>query len=232
MTKTKNIVLLHGWGANVNKLRPLSKELERFGWTVQLIKLPGFDLPAPKSDWQLADFARFVSDQTKFPKYYLFGHSFGGRVAVKLALQQPQSISGLVLCAPGGFYRPNSFRRHLFYYLAKIGKFVVGGTALTSISRKFIYKLAREHDYEKASGVMKDVFKKIVSEDLRQVVGEIRMPVLILWGSSDTMLPVAGAHFLKTHLKNAKVVLFDKAGHTLPYDSPNKVAKEVSKWSS
>lgn len=231
MTETKNIVLLHGWGANVKKLKPLSKELERLGWVVQLIKLPGFDLPAPNSDWNLVDYANFVSEKIKFPKYYLFGHSFGGRIAVKCALLDKR-IQGIILCAPGGFHRPSSFKRRTFYYLAKFGKMVVGDTSLKGVGRRFIYKLAREHDYEKAQGVMKVVFRNVVTEDLREIVTKINKPALILWGKQDSMLPVAGAQFLGTRLKDAKVVLFDKTGHTLPYDSPEIVAKEVSKWSS
>ena len=57
----KNIVLLHGWGASVKKLKPLANELEKQGWKVFVPKLPGFDLKPPESVWGVSEYADYVS---------------------------------------------------------------------------------------------------------------------------------------------------------------------------
>ena len=60
---SKNIVLLHGWGASVEKLKPLASELKKKGWDVLLPKLPGFDALVPKTVWSLKDYSDFVLKQ-------------------------------------------------------------------------------------------------------------------------------------------------------------------------
>ena len=87
----KRLCLVHGWGAGSKKLEPLKEELQKLGWEIFLPKLPFFDLPEPKTPWQLEDFCRYLDDKAreffKNKSYSLFGHSFGGRIGLKMALE-------------------------------------------------------------------------------------------------------------------------------------------------
>src|SRR3990172_8617509 len=109
--RTKNIVLLHGWGSNVNKIKNIENELERLGWEVFSPKLPGFDADEPDQPWKLSDYADYVYRESKkrFTKFHVFGHSFGGRVAIKMAIKYP-SLEGLILCATSGFSRGSALK--------------------------------------------------------------------------------------------------------------------------
>ena len=185
--RPKNICLLHGWGANVQKLTPLKKELEKLGWKVFLPKLPFFDLPEPAAPWVLADFAAFVNKETqKFFKdepYSLFGHSFGGRIAIKISSSgDKQNLSSLVLCATAGISRPNVIKRDFFKFLAKTSApFRKIGLPLESTSKKIIYHLAGASDYKQIlSRAKKETFQNVVEEDLKPVVAKITLPTLIL----------------------------------------------------
>jgi pimeloyl-ACP methyl ester carboxylesterase len=229
----RNIVLVHGWGANTSKLQPLAINLEKHSWKVFLPKLPGFDITPPEKPWFVADFANYVSAEAKRyfnnQEFVVFGHSFGGRIAMKMALTDDK-VDGLVLCATSGVSRGKLAKRAVFKAMSRLGMVISEFPKLSAFWRKVIYKLAREHDYEKASGVMKETFKNIIEEDSKKFVHEIKIPTLIFWGDKDKMTPLRDAHFLEKNIKKSKLIVFNGIGHRLPYLLVEDLAKEISKW--
>jgi len=231
--KVKNIVLLHGWGASTKKLGYLKKDLIKLGWNVFLPKFPGFDLPHPTSAWNLNDYASYIKRLSgKFfsGKYFVFGHSFGGRVAITMATKSPNNIFGLILCAPGGFSRGNFIKRSTFFVLAKIGKLLNFWPAAAFIFRKILYKLSRERDYFNASGVMKETMKLIIAENLRPKAKALSLPTLLLWGRKDRIVPLSDALYLKKNMQSIDCIFYSNQGHRLPYEIPQILAKEIDKW--
>lgn len=230
----KRIVLLHGWGANTKKLKPLASEFVKSGWEPTILPLPGFDAKTPTEVWGVAEYASFASSKIRKKLrgkgYYLFGHSFGGRIAIDIAASQQKELLGIILCATGGISRGNPVKRMIFLALSKVGKTFLENTALLSFWRKLLYKLAREHDYEKANGVMRDIFKKVITEDSKKKLGNIKVKTLILWGEKDKMTPVRDAFLLKAKLKKSKLRIFKDQGHRLPYEKPEQIAKETTSW--
>lgn len=229
----KNIVLIHGWGSSVERLQTLSRELKKLGWNTLPLKLPGFNLAPPKEVWGVDDYAKYVAEaaDAKFNgEYFVFGHSFGGRVAIKLAARKSET-QGIVLCSAGGISRPGNLRLTIFYFLAKTGKMLLLIRPVAVLFRKLLYKVARTHDYEVISDPMvKKIFRKIVSEDLKKPITLIKSPTLILWGENDGITPVKDAHTLKAGLKTSKLKIFEGEGHVLPYRKPKAVAEEIAKW--
>lgn len=229
-----NIILLHGWGASAVKLQPLGDELKKLGWNVFIPKLPGFDLKPPNNPFKLDDYCEFVNKKAsqyfKNQKYVAFGHSFGGRIAIKISSDYKDNIYASVFCAAGGLSRTGIIKRLLFSFLAKMGKILLISKFLSNTFRKIIYKLSGEHDYEKTSGVMRETFKNIINEDLKKKLSGITLPVLVLWGKKDKMVPFSDALLLKNKIKKCKLVAFDFEGHTLPYKKPHQLAQEINKW--
>ncbi|MDO8503161.1 MAG: alpha/beta hydrolase [bacterium] len=234
MVSQKRIVLVHGWGATVQRLQPLGKALQDLGWSVLVLELPGFDLLPPKEAWGVENYKNYVLSRArrKFgdKKFFIFGHSFGGRVAIKMAVTDADKLLGTILCDTSGISRPSQFKRFIFRMLAKIGKIFLLIPPLANLWRELLYKSSRSHDYEKAQGIMKDIFKKVIAEDSRSQLGEIRLPVLILWGREDKMTPVNDAYYLRNSLPQAKLVVFREEGHRLPYNKPHDLALEIEKW--
>lgn len=230
----KRIVLLHGWGETSGKLTPLSVELEKLNWQVYLAKLPGFDMQAPKYAWGVGEYSDYIIKKAMKlfdnNNFFVFGHSFGGRIAIKAATRNNKKLKGIILCSAGGISRGYKLVRLFFYLLAKAGKIFLVIPPLALFWRRVLYKLAREHDYEKVQGIMKEIFKKVVSEDLRLQVSLIKIPTLILWGKLDRVTPVKDAYFIKRAVNNSKMQIFENYGHRLPYEKPEEVAKEIEKW--
>ena len=231
---SKNIVLLHGWGASTKRLEPLARELRKKKWNVFVPELPGFDADPPDTAWNLDDYTSYVEKKAKekYKSYILFGHSFGGRIAIKLASKDNKEIKGVVLCAAGMTARGNIIKRTIFIILAKVGKVFLAIMPLAKAWRKFLYKAAREHDYEKTKGVMKEVFKNVVGEDLKPISSRINKPTLILWGDEDKMTPLSDARYLKRVIRKSKLKIYNNVGHTLPYNNSKRLAKEITAYFS
>src|SRR3990170_7476919 len=170
----KRIVLLHGWGAETKKLEPLKQELEKLGWQVLLPKLAGFEKPAPKKIWGIKEYSDYVYEgvRKKFGdnKFYVFGHSFGGRIAIKIAASDFRQVVGVILCAAGGISRNYKIARLIFYSMAKSGKIFLLVPQIAKRFRKLLYKAAHEHDYEKTQGIMREIFKKVIAEDIKPLL--------------------------------------------------------------
>ncbi|OGY09299.1 MAG: hypothetical protein A2782_00195 [Candidatus Blackburnbacteria bacterium RIFCSPHIGHO2_01_FULL_43_15b] len=223
----KNIVLLHGWGANTRRLHALASSLKTKGWKVLIPELPGFGAPEPDSVWGVGDYSKFVlnlaSSFFKKDKYFIFGHSFGGRVAIKMSVENSE-VLGIVLCATGGISRGNLIKRVVFKVAAFIGR------NLGSWWKTLLYKIAREHDYEKASEKMKKIFQKVIAEDLKPLIPQIKVPALVLWGNEDRVTPLCDAYFIANNSKQSSIFIFDHTGHRLPYEKPNEVAEKIQQW--
>lgn len=230
----KNIVLLHGWGANVNKLKPLAQELKKLNWKILILKLPGFGVQPPKTIWGLSDYGVYVKEATRDAfngqNYFVFGHSFGGSIALKLGTWKIKTINGIMLFAPGGITRPNIVKRKIFQFLAKLGKIFMVFPAIGPIWKKILYKVVREHDYEQTTGIMREVFKKVISENILEKTSGITTPTLIMWGNNDKVVSAKGAVLLNKAIVNSKMIIFANEGHQFPYMRVKRLAKELNIW--
>ena len=198
-----------------------------------VVKLPGFELAPPSKVWGVDEYSTYVyKNASKYfnsSEFFVFGHSNGGRIAIKLASSKKPLIKGIILCGSAGLSRPNIVKRHFFFGVAKLGK-PIKKTPLDALLRKILYKAARERDYTKTSGMMKKIFQKTISEDLKPITPLINIPTLILWGSNDKITPPKDATFLDKNIKKSKLVVFKNTGHRLPYEKPAELAKEINSW--
>lgn len=226
------ILILHGWdvsSANYSKLKKFSDEK---GYQVFIPQLPGFiKSELPTEVYSLDDYVKFVVDfmgKKKIDYVFLIGHSFGGRVAIKLAALYPEKVKALVLTGVPAI-RNKTGKRLFFLTLAKIGKafllipplcFLKKDGFLQKGARKILYRLAGEWDYYKTKGTMCQTFKKIVGEDLLPYLSKIRVPTLLIWGESDKMVPVSVAEKMVAKIPGAKMAVIPSASHKLPYEQP------------
>lgn len=221
-----NIVLIHGWGSSVDKLKPIESELKKLKWNVYVPKLPGFDLEASKYPWKVEDYSEFVykSAGKKFKNYVVFGHSFGGRIAADLAYKHDE-VAELILCSTSGITRGNLLKRYAFGVAAKIGK-----PLASQRYKKLLYKGAREHDYEKTHGVMKDTFRLIIGFSIKSIISDLDKNILVLWGDKDKMTPLKDAKYIQKQAKKSTLNIYKGQGHTLPYVNAKVLAHDITKW--
>lgn len=220
----KNILVVHGWAAEKERFRSLSRELVKRGWHVVAVDLPGFGkTPLPRVPLTAAGYAGIVRDviRDKFSDkpFIVFGHSFGGRIAARIAKNE-KNVKGLVLCAPGiGTSDP------MVQFFYKI-------IAKTFLFFPPIRKAIIERYYKRTNGIIRIIMRGLRYEDPKKTFGGIKVPTLILWGANDKVINVEAAETLKEFIPRSLVRIFPGIGHSLPYYRGANIAKEVTTWSN
>ena len=96
--KGKDIVLLHGWGQNIEMMKPLGDPFSD-RYRITILDLPGFgQSEEPKEAWTMSNYNEMLEDflnQVQVKKPIMIGHSFGGRLAIRYSAEHP--IEKLVL---------------------------------------------------------------------------------------------------------------------------------------
>lgn len=215
-----HILFLHGWGGSRDSLRGIATLFEHTH-AVHLLDLPGFgDAPAPPEGWGTIDYAdlvqQYMLDRLK-GSVILVGHSFGGRVSVRLAARRLPQVRGLVLMAvPGlpehGWSRARLRRiaiRTLRRVLVAIQP-IVGSTPVQWHSRRFGSK-----DYQ-AAGALRPLLVRTVTEDLTESARAVACPTLLVWGSDDRETPPwLQQRYARLLGNRAKAVLLPHKDHHL-----------------
>jgi pimeloyl-ACP methyl ester carboxylesterase len=60
---------------------------------------------------------------------------------------------------------------------------------------------------------MRGTLVRIVNEDLRTVLPNLHLPVLLIWGDKDTDTPIADGQLMERLIPDAGLVVFEGAGH-------------------
>jgi pimeloyl-ACP methyl ester carboxylesterase len=76
-------------------------------------------------------------------------------------------------------------------------------------------------DYKQA-GPLLPTFVKVVNEDLSGLLGRVKAPTLLIWGTNDDAVPVAHARIMEESIPDAGLVLFEGAGHFAYLDEPDR----------
>ncbi len=148
-------------------------------------------------------------------------HSFGGRVAIKLAYLEPNFFEKLVLTGAAGLKPKPCFRKTVKKTLFNILKNFIKKEKL-----EFFYS----KDYLMLDEVMKKSFIKIVNEHLDYCLEGIKNPTLIINGKNDKETPIYMAKMLNEGIKNSKLIFIENAGHFAFIDKPYTFNMEVGKF--
>lgn len=219
----EKLFILHGWGSSKEKWQRTKELIEKEGIKVILPEIPGLDTQISKA-WDLSDYLNWFEDiSRKDSPFFLLGHSFGGRVAIKFAAKNPERPKGLILVSAAGIKRKPSFWVHLAKIFRKFS-FLPGFSFLRKLFYKFIL---RKTDYIKTSGYLKETFKKIVDEDLRGYLDKIDTKTLIIWGKRDKITPLDDAYLMKEKIKNSKLEILDNIGHAPYLENPEILSKKI-----
>jgi pimeloyl-ACP methyl ester carboxylesterase len=225
--KEDSILIIHGWMVESGRYDSLKSTLEKRGYRVYVPDMPGNGVEIePEKPFTLDDYVDFIKEYLKkknIRSCTIVGHSFGGRVGIKLAANNPDLVDKLVLTGVPGFRSESWIKRTVFTVAAKIGRSLGLGTKM----KKVLYRLAGTHDYSKTQGVMRETFKNIVNEDLEKPMQKIKCPTLLIWGKNDKIVPVRIAKKMQRYINSAQLEIISNTGHDVPYKNPNKFTKAL-----
>ena len=216
------VVMLHGWASNSELFRagalPVSAK-----YYVLAPDLPGNGVtPEPPGEWFVDDYVDFVIDFIShfgLKKVILLGHSFGGRVIIKMANRKdlPFAIDRLILVDAAGI-RPEKSAEQL--QKEKVIKF---GKKLLSASPKLLDKMQSKigsADYRAASPLMRKILVNTVNEDLEPLLPGIPYSTLLIWGTLDTATPISDAEKMERLIPDAGLARMEGCGHFSFLENP------------
>lgn len=221
--KDSAIVMLHGWGAN-KELFEQSARLCSTKYYVVAPDMPGFGCtPEPPTDWCVDDYTDFVIkfiSSLGLKSVILLGHSFGGRVIIKMASSRmlPFAIERIILVDSAGIRPEKSDAQKKKESIIKFGKKLVSG------SPKLLDKLRNmtgSADYRAASPLMRRVLVNVVNEDLTELLPKIGVETLLVWGTLDTATPIADAEKMEKLIPDAGLARIEGAGHFSFLENPS-----------
>lgn len=229
----KPLLILHGWGSNNGKWQKVGELLAEKGIKVIIPDLPGFgDSQRPSMAWELDDYCEFITEFIKLlnlEKFYILGHSFGGALAVKCSLKFPEKIDRLFLVGAACFRR-TALRKKLFYVIAKVFKIFSFFPGYSSFRKGFYKFIVRKSDYPYAEGIMKDIYLKIIKEDLSDVLPGVQIPTVIIWGEKDDVTKIKDARLINEKIKGSRLEIIPGANHDLNTKAPKELSESIKQF--
>jgi len=229
------IVFLHGFGGDLNNWQ-YNQEALAEGHATYAVDLPGHggsskDLGSGGADvGALASAVLDFLDAKEIPRAHLAGHSLGGAVALDLALNHADRVaSATVICTAGlgpeinmdyidGFMQARRRKQ-----LQPLLEMLVADPAM--ISREMIEDVLK---FKRLDGV-ETALNRIVGDsfaggrqalDLSGRLAELSVPVQVIWGRQDRIIPASHAEGLPASIP---VRVFDDAGHMVHMEKAAEV---------
>lgn len=206
--KGKTIVLLHGWGQNIEMMKPIG---DAFIETNDIII---FDLPGhgkssePPFDWQVIDFVNCINEclkELKVENPILIGHSFGGKISLLYASMY--KTEKLILF--GSPFKKEIQKLSIKTKILKELKKVPGINKFEEFAKKHIGST----DYKNASPIMRKILVNTVNLDITEEVKKIKCPTIIIWGTLDEAVPLEDAYILESLITDSAVIEYENCTH-------------------
>jgi len=232
------IVLLHGFGATSAIWRPVIEKLE--GRAILAYDLPGhgrsLGYPNAGSPGTAAKAISADLAARGIERAHVVGHSMGGAIATLISLMNPDLPASLTLLAPGG-YGPeiNALLLRRYGSAAEADAIAACLKEMSGPDAEITGEVARDRaKARQAPGqiAMLEKIAALITRDERQgvipadSVQSLKMPVTVLWGVHDNVLPISQMDAMPAHWRK---ISLDCAGHMLAEEAPEKVAEQIAR---
>ncbi len=226
------VLLLHGLMGQMRHWEPVLEALAD-EYRSMALTLPIFHpaLPGASIDELVRYVARFL-DALEIPRAVVGGNSLGGHVALRLALEHADRVSGVVLTGSSGLFersfttgvphRPDrAYVRRKMEEVFFDPRLVTDGwvedvhrVLTTPASALRVLRLARDARRDNLEGRLQ----------------EIRVPALLVWGLEDRITPSEVAERFRALLPDAQLWQLARCGHAPMLERPDAFADIVADW--
>lgn len=219
------IVILHGWLASLETMRPLANYLSK-NFKVYLVDIIGFgksDLPdRPYNTNDFGDFLKEFIERLNIDLPILIGHSHGGKTIINCVGRKLIKARRIVLIDSTGIKPKRSFSYYYKIYLFKTLKNLLKILPNAKERREKLLSKFGSSDYKNSPEVLRKTMSIIVNEGQEALLPNIINPTLLIWGKQDTATPIADAEKMKKLIPDCGLVSYDGAGHYSYLDKLNQ----------
>lgn len=234
---------LHVWDLNVQSLQAKFRCIA--------IDLPGnglssrgnFDYDLPFYSTCILDFIELLG----LKNVNLCGHSMGGQIACYTAINHPERVKNLILCAPAGFEYYTNSEAILFKSAIAFGDFLnmdevhisqsihTSFYKITDLTHHLIndlQKLIQKHDRAFYRKMLDKSISAMLGTPIFQDLKKISCPCLVFFGENDMLIPNRFLHPYTTkeiaekacaEIKDVNLVMYKNTGHFVHIERSNEV---------
>ena len=236
-SRGRKLIFIHAAGSNAHAWH---YQYEALGATNSPIALalPGHGrssgVEALPSIQDYSDFVIAFADALKIDSAVFLGRSMGGAVVMDLAARYPKRVEGLVLMATAAKFDipPERIERWRSVTMGRAGQpFTNDGYAPKTIAEK--REVIQEGWGEQIRTDPRTRWGDMVAAskvDLRDQLGKISAPTLILAGADDQGTPPSDAEIIKAGIKGARLEVIADSAHNLTTERPTEVNAAVEKF--
>lgn len=234
----QNIIILPGWGCSVNVYQKIQNHLlKKYDCRIYAIDFPGQGLsPPPFSAFGTENYANIIVkfiQNLNIKNPWVLGHSLGGKVALYASAKKLMQPSKLILIDSAGIKSSVTWKKKAKLYAYKIMKFVANLPYLrVKLLPRFLnYKnKIGSQDYCNANGVMRQTLVKLVNEDWQNLLTEITVPTLLIWGENDEATPLYQAKIMHSFIQNSHLAIIPNAEHFPFLDNFDLFIKHIEEF--
>ena len=254
------LVLLHGYLASLFTFDKVVPQLSE-KYKVVCLDFPAFGLTGavPNKDYSIESFIETVNQVVKklsIDKFYLLGHSMGGRVAWRYAIKYPDQVKKLILVGSGvllnegdleRFERqniPKAFRyiganfpyKEKFVYFtpkffakqgAKVSVYDQNLVTDEMVDQYYDLPLLEGSRQALADMALMNEVKDLLLDD-ENLLQQIKVPSLMIHGDKDNIIGLWATKPFENNINNLKIKIFKNMGHMPMIEDPIGVVKEIN----
>jgi len=226
------VVVLNGLlGLNVHwfpVLPPLVDRAECLLVQPPLLEMRG---PACSVDGVTRLVASVIESLTDEPAV-IVGNSLGGHVGLRLAMDRPELVSGLVLVGSSGLFE-RGFEKGVEHSPSrewlerKIGELFYDRARMwPSMIDESYAELSRRSS---ARALVK-LGRSAKNDHLGERLGEVRVPTLVAWGRNDVVTPPEVAEQFSRQIADARLRWIDRCGHAPQVEQPGALGAHIAEF--
>jgi pimeloyl-ACP methyl ester carboxylesterase len=247
------LVLIHGSNASLHTWEPWVKRLGN-DYRIISMDLPGHGLTGvdPAGTYDNASYVAVVDQLlTKLGvgQAVIGGNSMGGGVSWMYALAHPEKTEALLLVDAGGQPQAKPDELPIGFRLMRMP---IIKEAARSIAPRSIFEssiqntmsvqskiddalIDRYWELNRYPGNREATMKRFSSpgsmkSGTKEQLATIKVPVLIMWGEADKLIPVSSARWFAEAIPGARLVVYPNVGHIPMEEVPDESAADVKAW--
>jgi pimeloyl-ACP methyl ester carboxylesterase len=246
-------VLVHGSNSSLHTWEPWVAALKD-EYRIITIDMPGHGLtgPHPKDDYSDTAFTDVIDQVIRAKNISAFaigGNSMGGWISWNYAVRFPEKMTGLLIMDASGAPDWQKTKRDL-----PIGFRLAMTPGLKDIATKLTPRIMIEKSIRQTVSVQENITPALIDRywELLRYPGNRRattlrfsqrgddpdfaklssltVPVLIMWGREDKLIPVSAAAQFEAILPNDRTIIYDRVGHIPMEEIPARSAADVRDW--
>jgi non-heme chloroperoxidase len=234
------VLLLHGITDSWRSFEPVLPWLPGHWHTIAVSQRGHGGSARPAGGFGTRDFAADAAaliEALELPPVVVVGHSMGAAVALRLAIDRPELVRGVV--AAGGF-ASFSDKAELVAFIGSI--LALGDTVPREVAERFqrdtlagpvadgLIETMVDECLRTPAAVWRAAFAGLLEDDFSAELGSVRVPVLLTWGDADAFAPEADQQRLARELQLATRRVYPGVGHALHWERPERFALDLVRF--